>query len=446
MAIEAAARTHAGRVRTTNEDAWVSRPAAGLFAVVDGMGGEACGEVAAAIAVQALAEVPDLPGLAGETILAQAFTAARERILAAADEDPEKEGMGAVATAVRFDDGGGVLSVAHVGDSRAYLVGVAGVRVLTHDHLAEGRPGTKRQVARDLGRRDLRGEWVETSRVRVAAGDLVVLCSDGLHDVVPADELGRELVKLRAEARTADAVATRLVGMALSAGGPDNVTVVAVRVGRFRRGRQPRSFAAPVAALAGAAAGALVMWLVARSAGAPEPTLPASVPRDTTLAGLDERVAASATHTRVLPGASLRVVGERLRGSDWSVSLVGDANLQIERVVVALERELFVEVEAGGTLLLRDVRVERGRLRISGPAGARVLLEHVSLPSEDSLVVEGGALVNRVDVGFAASAPSPDPSPAPGAAPPEPAAGDAPVAAPKGAPRPPIGPPGPETP
>jgi protein phosphatase len=170
MAIEAAARTHAGRVRTTNEDAWVSRPAAGLFAVVDGMGGEACGEVAAAIAVQALAEVPDLPGLAGETILAQAFTAARERILAAADEDPEKEGMGAVATAVRFDDGGGELSVAHVGDSRAYLVGVAGVRVLTHDHLAEGRPGTKRQVARDLGRRDLRGEWVETSRVRVAAG------------------------------------------------------------------------------------------------------------------------------------------------------------------------------------------------------------------------------------------------------------------------------------
>ena len=96
MALDGAARTHPGKQRTTNEDALVCRPAAGLFAVVDGMGGEEAGEVAAAIAVAAIAEVPDLADLAGETVLSQAFHTARERILAEADSDPTKEGMGAV--------------------------------------------------------------------------------------------------------------------------------------------------------------------------------------------------------------------------------------------------------------------------------------------------------------------------------------------------------------
>ncbi len=398
MPLDAAARTHAGKVRTSNEDAWLSRPAAGLFAVVDGMGGEACGEVAAAIAVQALAEVPDLPELASETVLSQALSVARERILAAADADPSREGMGAVATALRFDDSGASVSVAHVGDSRAYLVTAAGVRVLTHDHLAESVGGRKRQVSRDLGRRDLRGNWVETSRVKVAKGDLLVLSSDGLHDVVTADELGRELVKLRAEARTADAVATRLVSMALSAGGPDNVTVVAVRVGRFRRGVARRSVAAPLAMLATGVVGLATGWFVGTGMPATKVDIPKEVAGVVTLLGAEERVVPSATRSTLRKGGSLRVLGQRLGGGDWSIDVQAGASLQIERAVVALDRELFVQAQAGASVLVRDVRVESGRLRFAVPAGAHVVLEHVSLPDAAALVIEGEGEVSQVGV------------------------------------------------
>ncbi len=405
--MDAAARTHVGRVRTSNEDAWLSRPGAGLFAVVDGMGGQACGEVAAAIAVQALAEVPNLSGLAGETVLAQALAVARDRILASADEDSSKEGMGAVATALRFDDGGGAVSLAHVGDTRAYLVSATGVRILTNDHLVASVSGKKPQVARDLGRRDLQGNWVETTRVKVAMGDLLVLSSDGLHDVVPMDELGRELVKLRAEARTADAVATRLVSMALSGGGPDNITVVAVRVGRFRRGVAGRSRLVPLVGVAGILAGAVGGWLAANELPLGRTVLPEEVIGELTVQGVDEIVVPSASRTQVRPGSSFRIVGERLRGSDWAVELLGGSTLQLERTVVALDRELFVRLEPNSALLVRDVRVESGRLRFAVPAGARVVLEHVSLPNEAALVIEGEGLVSRVDVAVPPMPPPP---------------------------------------
>jgi PPM family protein phosphatase len=411
MSLEAAARTHAGRVRSSNEDAWLSRPQAGLFAVVDGMGGEAAGEVAAAIAVQALAEVPDLPELASETVLSQALAAARDRILAAADADVGREGMGAVATAVRFDDRGGSISIAHVGDTRAYLVTASGVRVLTHDHLADAPAGKKRQVARDLGRRDLRGDWVETSRSRVARGDLLVLCSDGLHDVVSAEELGAELVKLRAEARTADAVATRLVSMALSAGGPDNVTVVAVRVGRFRRGAAPRSAPLPALLVVSALVGAVGGWLAAGRLAESPVALPEIVSGAVVISGSVERVVPSGSRTELTPGASLVVVGDRLRGSDWSVEAGPEASFQLERSVLSLDRELYVQLAPGSTALLRDVRVERGRIRLAVPAGASVVIEYLSLPEEAALIVEGEGVVRRADVNVRPGEAAPIPAP-----------------------------------
>ncbi len=398
MALDGAARTHAGKARTTNEDAWLCRPAAGIFAVVDGLGGEEAGEVAAAIAVAALAEIPDLPELPGETVLAQALRAARDRILDEADRDPEKEGMGAVATAIRFDDAGQMVSIAHVGDTRAYLVHVGGVRLLSKDHVAEASGGQKARVARDLGRRDLLGEWVETSRCRVSRGDVVVLCSDGLHDVVPAAELASELIKLRAEAKTADAIATRLVAMALAAGGPDNVTVVAIRVGRFRRGDKAKSVAklariGVLVALAGAfAAGA---WWFGQQPGG----LPKVVVGMVDIGPSAALTLTAASRTEVAAQGVLTVTGQRLDGGDWTVAVVTGGALHLERTVLAVERELVVELSAGGELLVRDLRIEAGRLRVVAPAGARVILEHVTLAGPDSLVIEGAGLVSRHDVG-----------------------------------------------
>ncbi len=397
MALDGAARTHAGKTRTTNEDAWLCRPAAGIFAVVDGLGGEEAGEVAAAIAVAALSEVPDLPELPGETVLAQALRVARDRILDEADRDPSKEGMGAVATALRFDDAGQMVSIAHVGDTRAYLVSAGGVRQLSKDHVAEASGGHKARVARDLGRRDLRGEWVETSRSRVSRGDIVVLCSDGLHDVVPSAELAEELVRLRAEAKTADAIATRLVAMALAAGGPDNVTVVAVRVGRFRRGGGAKSRAklARIGVLI-AVAGAFAVggwWLSARPGGVPKavvgvvdvgPSKPLTV--------------TAASRTEVTPEGVLRVIGQRLDGGDWTVLVAAGASFHLERSVLAVDRDLVVELSPAAEFLARDLRIEAGRLRVLAPDGARVILEHITLAGPDSLVIEGAGLVSRHDV------------------------------------------------
>lgn len=400
MALDGAARTHPGKQRTTNEDALVCRPGAGLFAVVDGMGGEEAGEVAAAIAVAAIAEVPDLADLASETVLSQAFHAARERILAEADNDPTKEGMGAVGTALRFDDRGGTVSVAHVGDTRAYLVHPGGVRQLTHDHVSEAASGKKAQVARDLGRRDLRGEWVETSRAKVARGDLIVLCSDGLHDVVGAEELARELVKLRGEAKTADAIATRLVGMALAAGGPDNVTVVVVRVGRYRRGAGAgvgtRKVALSVVILALLVLGC---WFWLRG-GLRLPAVPDAVSGVVEMGATSGLNVPAASRTAIAARATLRVSGERISGGDWTLAVAPEGALQLERVVIALDRELVVEVAAGGEVLLRDLRVESGRVRIVAAAGSRVLLEHLRVSEVGALVIEGEGLVSRSDVGL----------------------------------------------
>ncbi len=403
MGLDAAARTHAGKVREINEDAFVCRPEAGLFAVVDGMGGEAHGEVAAAIAVRALAEVPPAPGLAGETVLAQAMQVARERILAEADTDRAKEGMGAVGTAIRIDDDGKSLRLAHVGDTRAYLVHRGGVRLLTHDHVADGPAGTKRQVARDLGRRDVQGEWVETGRASIEPGDLVVLCSDGLTDVVPQDELLQELVRLRG-AKDADAVATSLVGRALAKGGPDNVTVVAVRVSSFsRRERRARvpwlalGLAVLVLGLGGVlvASGGDVAHLVASWGGSGSDQVPTRVDANSTLGPEAPLALRPGTQTVVASERAFSVRGHALVGSDWTITARALAAVTIERSVVELDRELAVVLEPGAELLLRDVRVERGRIRVVAPQGTRVTIDHLSLPSPEALVVEGQGTVVR---------------------------------------------------
>lgn len=402
MALDAAARTHPGKVRDVNEDAFVCRPKAGLFAVVDGMGGEAHGDVAAAIAVRALAEVPSLPGIAGETALAQAMRAARDRVLAEADADRTKEGMGAVATAIRFDDDGRTLRLAHVGDTRAYLVHAAGVRLLTHDHVAEGPAGTKRQVARDIGRRDLVGDWVETGHAAVQPGDLVVLCSDGLTDAVAQNELIGELVQLRG-APSADAVASRLVGLALAHGGPDNVTVVAIRVGRFSRREASRPLVWAVVSALAVAAGLAGAWYVTggewpgaeRGYGG---AVPRRVEGVVVLGSRSPLVLGAASQTVVFSESALAVSGQRLEGSDWTVTVRPQAALTLERLVVALERDLVVYLEPGAQVIVRDVRVERGRLRLRVPQQARATLDHVFLPSDEALVVEGGGVVLETDV------------------------------------------------
>jgi serine/threonine protein phosphatase PrpC len=233
-ALEAAARSDRGPVRERNEDAFVCRPDLGVFAVIDGMGGQKGGPEAAAIAREVLL---------WEREPARALWTANERIVARAEQDRRFHGMGCVASTVRIS--GDRAHVGHVGDTRVYLAGEAACEQLTRDHTvaatrqeelgladhqAKGIEG-RNQVTRDLGgrRRDDPG-FVDSMTSVLSPRDVLLMCSDGLHGVVPNADIYPRLRKARRENQPLDALADELVTLALARGTRDNVTVVLVRV------------------------------------------------------------------------------------------------------------------------------------------------------------------------------------------------------------------------
>ncbi|MFZ5480572.1 MAG: PP2C family protein-serine/threonine phosphatase [Myxococcota bacterium] len=397
--IDASARTHAGRVRAVNEDAAVCRPEHGLFAVIDGMGGEEAGEVAAAIAAAAIAEIPNERRLPSETVLAAAFREARRRILAHGDAEPQHRGMGAVATAVRFEDNGRAVGVAHVGDTRAWIVGPKGIRRLTRDHVAD-MGGPKPAVARDLGRRELPDDWIDTGRHAIARGELLVLATDGLTDAVGEDETLAEIERLWRDKAHADAITARLVALALARGGPDNVTVVAARAGRFHRGRMTRrlGFAVSVAlflVMAGLAAVSLL-----RPAPVSQPAeVPARVTKTQEIASPAELPLVAGARTEVAAGQSLTLRGVRLAGPDWTVEVGDGAELRVVRSVVEVDGGWMVLLGPGAKLVVEDTRVRAQQVRLAGDPTSAVTFRdtHTHLPSTDAFVTEGGFPFEQID-------------------------------------------------
>ena len=236
-AADAVARTDTGRQRRENEDnAYVRVP---LFVVADGMGGAQAGEVASALAVEefqhGLIDADDDHPTA-EQRLVERVQAANRRIYETAQLQREHSGMGTTLTAVYVDDSN--LTVAHVGDSRAYIFRDGDLTRVTHDHsLVEElmRRGklTPEQAAehpqRSIITRALGIEAeveVDTWTYPGNAGDVVLLCSDGLTSMI--DEHLIEAV-LRAESDL-EQVAQRLIHEANEAGGRDNITVVLFRL------------------------------------------------------------------------------------------------------------------------------------------------------------------------------------------------------------------------
>lgn len=234
-----AAATDAGRIRTHNEDNWHFGESARLFTLADGMGGYNAGEVASAIAieqVQAFVAAECEHGLADAdrpSVLERAITAANAAILAAAARRPECLGMGTTMVCAWLDEH--QIRLAHVGDSRAYLLRDRKLTALTRDHsvgqamvdAGVGRSVNARQIMGGVLTRALGVEpvvQVESSVIRRRLGDRLLLCSDGLTDMLPEREI--RLVMQRSD-RAADC-AQRLVAAALAAGGHDNVTAMAV--------------------------------------------------------------------------------------------------------------------------------------------------------------------------------------------------------------------------
>jgi protein phosphatase len=232
-AAESIWRTDTGRQRRENEDrAYVSAP---VFVVADGMGGAQAGEVASQMAIEAFEQgLPD--GGSPEERLADRVRDANHRIYDRSRAEHGREGMGTTLTAAYLDDG--QLAIAHVGDSRAYLFRDGELTRLTQDHslvdeLVRQGKLTEQQAAehpqRSIITRALGPEpevEVDTWTYPLRAGDVVLLCSDGLTSMVSEDRVAEIL----ASSATLDEAGDRLIAEANEAGGRDNITVVLTRV------------------------------------------------------------------------------------------------------------------------------------------------------------------------------------------------------------------------
>lgn len=233
IALRYAARSDVGLVRSNNQDSAYAGPH--LLVVADGMGGHAGGDVASSVAVAHLAPLDDEAHGPDDALdeLGRAITTAHDELLARAEENPELAGLGTTVTALLRS--GNKLAMAHIGDSRAYLLRDGTLSQVTTDHSfvqhlvntgkitpeeAEHHP-QRSVLLRVLGDFDM--EIVPDMSVREArVGDRWLLCSDGLSGVVSGDTLAATL----RDVTDTDACADQLVQLALRGGAPDNVTVV----------------------------------------------------------------------------------------------------------------------------------------------------------------------------------------------------------------------------
>jgi serine/threonine protein phosphatase PrpC len=232
--VEEAARTDAGRQRLANEDAYFVRSP--VYAVADGMGGAQAGEVAARIAAEAFETHLGDSGSAEER-LSRVANEANRQIFELARSDASRSGMGTTLTGALVADD--EVSIVHVGDSRAYLLREGELRQLTRDHsLVEelrrrGRLTTEEAedhpqrsiITRALGP-DAEVD-VDLHSHQVRAGDVILLCSDGLTSMVREDRL-RQIVLA---SDSLDEAVNALVDEANRKGGRDNITVIMFRLG-----------------------------------------------------------------------------------------------------------------------------------------------------------------------------------------------------------------------
>lgn len=229
-------KTDVGLRRGKNEDSFVVKPGQGLCLVADGMGGAAAGELASRIFVETAVKVfsESLSRAEDETVdlVEKAFEGANARVLDHVRVEPQHEGMGCTAELVAFCNNSFVLG--HVGDSRTYLLRDAQLKQLTEDHsfvqdqvnrglisAAEAKSHPLRNVIlRAVGVKEKID--VDIIRGRTLPGDLFLLCSDGLTDMVDNTVIQEALSSDGPVQDKAD----RLIDLAKSAGGHDNITVV----------------------------------------------------------------------------------------------------------------------------------------------------------------------------------------------------------------------------
>ena len=242
-----------GLRRSSNEDSYCTRPDVGLFVVADGMGGHVAGEVASRVAVEAIEifiqetagadknrtwPFPFEPALSFEANrLKAAFRLANRRIASAIADSNDLRGMATTASALLTGSEGAC--VAHVGDSRVYVLRGGHLDQITNDHSwveEQVRAGTMSPTAarqhpwRNVVTRALSGgedPEVDVTEIKPEAADRYLLCSDGLFSVVSDEQIA---TLMGDRGISLDQVCQRLIEAANTAGGPDNITALVLEV------------------------------------------------------------------------------------------------------------------------------------------------------------------------------------------------------------------------
>jgi protein phosphatase len=255
LILEAWGHTDVGMKRRLNEDVYLVDAEHGVFLVADGMGGHAAGEVASRLAadevMQTFSEHPiaenetwpehwNMARSATANLLVDAILAGHQRVTEAVSRDPNLKGMGTTVVAAVHPANSGHLIICHVGDSRAYRFRGEDLRLLTEDHswvheqvqagflteeAARSHP-LKNVVTQALGgSSEPRVDILETE---LRAGDVFLLCSDGLNSMLTDDEIA----DLLALGGSLQEITDRLIVKANERGGNDNITVVLLRTAR----------------------------------------------------------------------------------------------------------------------------------------------------------------------------------------------------------------------
>ena len=250
-ALQIVSSTDPGRVRGHNEDCVESRPEMGIVVLADGMGGYNAGEVASGMATSLIASgltescTKDVLGklsrddamALSQSILQKQVAQANKAIFDAAQKDPHCAGMGTTLVACLFYDN--FLTVAHIGDSRLYRMRNDALEQVTRDHsLLQEQIDSgliTKEDARSSHNKNLVTRAVgidpeveaEIHSHEVLEGDIFLLCSDGLNDMIEDDEIQMTLIALRSNL---DLTAQQLIQAANDAGGRDNISVMLVKV------------------------------------------------------------------------------------------------------------------------------------------------------------------------------------------------------------------------
>jgi protein phosphatase len=238
MMLRAAASTDVGLRRRINEDRYALAPELGLYLVADGMGGHTAGQVASELAADAaLQAIRALEGASASLAekLRYAVASANRAIYTTAREKPELAGMG--TTLVCLLSGQGRAALAHVGDSRAYLVRGERIRQLTDDHSIVGELLRRNEISEDAAKEHphrhvltralgvRRAVEPDLAELTPQAGDLFVLCSDGLTNHVEDHEIAKAVT----QEEDLQEACERLIDLANGRGGEDNTTIIVAR-------------------------------------------------------------------------------------------------------------------------------------------------------------------------------------------------------------------------